>query len=83
MVSDFTSAKTIFAPRSTKALAVLTNVNDGIMTSSPGLISSKIAAISSAEVPEVVNRALGAPVMASSCSLQRLVNSPSPQILRD
>ena len=82
MVSGSTSAKTILAPRRAKALAVLTKVNDGMITSSPGLISSRMAAISSAEVPEVVRSALGAPVRASNASLQRRVKGPSPQILR-
>ena len=67
MVAGSTSTKTIFAPRSTKALAVLTKVNDGTMTSSPGFTSSSSAASSMAEVPEVVSSALQAPVISSSC----------------
>ena len=35
------SMKTRRAPRSTKALAVETKVNEGMMTSSPGFMSSK------------------------------------------
>ena len=60
------SANTGLAPRSTKALAVETNVNDGTMTSSPGLRSSSSAAISRACVQEVVSSALGAPTACSS-----------------
>ena len=47
-VSGRMSTNTGVAPRSTNALAVETNVNDGMMTSSPGPRSSSIAAISSA-----------------------------------
>ena len=50
------STKTGTAPRSTKALAVETNVNDGMITSSPSARSSSMAAISSACVQEVVSR---------------------------
>ena len=54
------SAKTGFAPRRAKALAVETKVNDGTITSSPGLRSSSRAAISRAWVQLVVSSALAA-----------------------
>ena len=52
-VSGRMSTNTGVAPRSTNALAVETNVNDGMITSSPGPMSSSSAAISSAAVHEV------------------------------
>ena len=51
-VSGRMSTNTGRAPRSTKALAVETKVNDGTITSSPGSRSSSSAAISSACVHE-------------------------------
>jgi hypothetical protein len=78
-VSGRTSTKTGIAPRSTNALAVDTKVNDGMMTSSPGPTSARIAAISSAAVQECVSRARRAPVKRASHSLQRRVNVPSPE----
>src|SRR5687767_2806577 len=48
------------------------------MTSSPGLMSSNSAAISSAAVQEWVSNARREPVCVSSHSLQRLVKGPSP-----
>ncbi|MND09431.1 hypothetical protein D3C83_327450 [compost metagenome] len=51
-MSARTSTNTGTPPRSTKALAVETKVNDGMMTSSPGAMPARIAAISSAAVPE-------------------------------
>ncbi len=53
------------------------------MTSSPGWILSRMAAISRALLQEVVKSALGAPVICSRSSLHRCVKEPSPQILRD
>ena len=50
------STKTGTAPRSAKALAVETKVNDGMITSSPGRRSSSSAAISRAWVHEGVSR---------------------------
>jgi hypothetical protein len=55
------STNTGTPPRKTKALAVETNVKLGIMTSSPGAISSSNAVISSAAVQEGVSRALPPP----------------------
>ena len=55
-VSGRMSTNTGTAPRSAKALAVETNVNDGMITSSPGCRSSRSAHISSAWVHDVVSR---------------------------
>ena len=81
IVSGRISTKTAFAPRRTNASAVDTNVYDGIITSSPGCISAKIAAISVACVHDVVNKAFLVPVVFSIHSEHFFVNSPSPQIL--
>ncbi len=67
------SANTGRAPRSTKALAVETNVNDGTITSSPGRASSSSAAISRACVQDVVSSALPDPTVCSSRAWQRFV----------
>jgi hypothetical protein len=72
------STKTGIAPRSTKAFAVETKVKEGMMTSSPLLRSSRIAARSSAEVQEGVSSALAQRVRRSSHSWQRRVKDPSP-----
>ena len=77
-VSGRMSTKTGVAPRSTTALAVDTNVKDGMMTSSPGPSSSSIAAISSAAVQEWVSKACGQPIACSSQAWHFLVNGPSP-----
>ena len=74
------STKTTVAPLNTNASAVETNVYDGIITSSPSLISHKRAAISVACVHDVVRSALAVFVFSSSHALHFLVNSPSPQI---
>ena len=58
-VSGRMSANTGRAPRRTNAFAVETNVKAGTITSSPGSMSSRRAAISSACVHEVVRRAAG------------------------
>ncbi len=63
-------------------VAVDTNVNDGMITSSPGCISHKSADISVACVQEVVSKTFGALVFSSNQALHFLVYSPSPQILR-
>jgi len=60
-VSSPLSAKTMRAPRSTKALTVETKVKLGAITSSPGPMSARMAAISRASVQEVVSSALGMP----------------------
>ena len=52
IVLGSTSTKIIFAPRRAKALAVLTKVYDGIITSSPGCKSINKADISKAAVHE-------------------------------
>src|SRR5258705_4432094 len=79
-VSGRMSAKPGRAPRSTKALTVETNVNDGTITSSPGLISSSSAAISSAWVQDVVSSALGVPIRRSRSAWHFFVNVWSPAI---
>ncbi|MPM77495.1 hypothetical protein SDC9_124501 [bioreactor metagenome] len=66
MVSGRMSTKTIVAPLSTKASAVEEKVNEGMMTSSPGSMLAKIAAISNALVQEVVSKACLAPVFSVS-----------------
>ena len=58
-VSSRTSTNTGVAPRKTKAFAEDTKVKDGMITSSPSLISARIAAISSDAVHELVSNALG------------------------
>ena len=75
-VSARMSTNTGTAPRSTKALAVETNVNDGMMTSSPGSRSSSSAAISSAAVHECVSSALARAGRRSSHAWQRFVKAP-------
>ena len=52
----------------TNASAVLTNVNEGIITSSPGPMSQSLADISSACVQLVVRSAFAVPVCFSSHS---------------
>ncbi len=78
-VSARMSTNTGTAPRSTNAFAVDTNVNDGMMTSSPGSRSSSSADISSAAVHEWVRSARRVPVVVSSQALQRFVKGPSPE----
>src|SRR5258706_14170185 len=78
-LSSRTSTNTGTPPRSTKALAVETKVNEGMMTSSPGPMPARIAAISRAPVPECVSSALRQPTVRSSHAWQRLVNGPSPE----
>ena len=65
-VSRRMSTKTGRAPRSKKALAVETKVNDGRITSSPGSRSQSRAAISRAAVQEWVSSTLRAPNRCSS-----------------
>ena len=77
-MSGRTSTNTGVAPRSTKALAVETKVNDGMITSSPGPTSVSSAAISSAAVHECVSSARGHPSRASIQAWHCLVNGPFP-----
>src|SRR5687767_7339271 len=77
-VSGLMSTNTATAPLNTNALAVDANVNDGMITSSPGWISQSSAVISRAAVPDGVRRTSGDPVLADSQSLQSFVNGPSP-----
>ena len=72
------STKMGLAPRRTTALAVETNVYDGRMTSSEGPKSHRIAAISRAEVQDVVSSTRWAPKLRSSIFSARLVNGPLP-----
>ena len=74
------STNTGTPPRRTNAVAVVTNVNEGMTTSSPGSIPASIAAISRAPVHEWVRRALRQPVLRSSHSWQRAVNGPLPEM---
>jgi hypothetical protein len=60
------------------ALAVETNVNEGMITSSPGRRSASIAASSSAEVHDPVSSARAAPVRLSNHRAHRSVNAPLP-----
>src|SRR5262249_22418125 len=78
--SERTSTKTGIAPRKTKAFPVLENVHDGMMTSSPGPISARIAAISRAPVQECVSSARPRPSCPSRKLWQRAVNSPLPEM---
>src|SRR4051812_5894965 len=78
-VSSRTSTNTGTAPRLAYALAVVTNVNDGMITSSPGRRSSSRADISSAAVHDGVMSTLTAPVSPSSHSPQRRPNAPLPE----
>ena len=64
-----------------KAIAVDQKVKLGRMTTSPGLMSHKRAAISRAVDPLVVNNTFFAQNLFSSQALHFFVNFPSPQIL--
>ena len=72
------STNTGVAPRSTKALAVETNVNEGMITSSPGLDACEQRRHLQRAVHEWVSRTLAGPSCASSQSEQRAVNGPLP-----
>ena len=74
------STKTGTPPRSANAFAVDTNVNDGMITSSPGTMLPRRAAISSAPVQECVSSALTQPTCSSSQAWQRREKMPSPAI---
>ena len=73
------SAKIILAPLKIKALAVDTKVNEGMITSSPGSIPARIAAISSAPVQECVNNTFLNPYFSSTSSWHFLVYKPLPE----
>ncbi len=79
-VSGRMSTKTGTPPRSTNAFAVDTNVNEGMITSSPGTMLARRAAISNAPVQECVSSALTQPTCASSQAWQRREKMPSPAI---
>ena len=72
------STNTGVAPRRTKALAVETNVKDGMITSSPGPTPLRIAAISSAAVHEWVSNAFRLPTRSSSHPWHCFENWPLP-----
>ena len=75
-VSGRISTNTGRPPRPTTALAVVTKVNDGMMTSSPGPMSASVNAISRAAVHDCVSSARLAPVWSTSHSAHRLENGP-------
>lgn len=75
-VSGSMSTNTGVAPRSAKAAAVETKVNEGTITSSPGPNPPRRAAASSAAVQEWVSRARSAPVVSASQRSQRALNEP-------
>src|SRR5690606_37306568 len=77
-VSRRASTNTGVAPRSTTALAVLTKVKDGMMTSSPGPISASRTAISSACVHEDIKWAAGQPVRDKNQSSHIPAYAPRP-----
>ncbi len=72
------STNTGVAPLRAKAFAVDTNVNDGMMISSPGAASIRIAAISSAPVQECVSSARGTSSVRSIQVWHLAVNGPLP-----
>ena len=78
-VSGRMSTKTGTPPRSTKAFAVETKAKDGMITSSPGCRSTRIAAISSAAVQECVSNTLREPIRFSNHALHCFVKAPSPE----
>jgi len=79
IVSLRMSTKTGTPPRRTKALADDTKVKDGMMISSPGPISQRMAAISRAAVQECVRRAFPQPRVFSNHSWHLRVYGPLPE----
>src|SRR3954464_8001775 len=79
-VSGSTSQKSTRAPCRTKASAVVTKVNDGTITVSPGWRSSTIALSSNAEVHEVVRRTPAPPISSRMTSPARLENEPPDEL---
>jgi hypothetical protein len=75
-VSGSMSTKTGVAPWRANALAVETNVKDGITTSSPGSTSSSRAASSNAAVAEWTSSAEAQPSSRSSHDAHSPVNFP-------
>mgnify|MGYP005833694811 CR=1 FL=1 len=80
-VSGRMSTNTGRAPSRTNALAVDTNVYDGMITSSPGSSSHSMGAISCAAVPEGTSSTRGTPNRSSISRQQAWVKCPSPAIL--
>jgi hypothetical protein len=79
-VSGLTSTKTGLAPARITAFAVDTNVNEGMITSSPGSRSQSIAANSRAEVHDGVINTLGIANRSSINLAQARVKKPSAAI---
>ena len=80
-VSGSTSTKTGVAPRRTNALAVEENVNEGMITSSPGPTSDSSAVISSAPVQEcVMSTRAGVPVSSRMSAWQCSPAGPLPPV---
>src|SRR5262245_18007548 len=76
-VSLPTSTKTGTAPRTTYTFAVLTNVNDGMIPSSPGATPQRMAAVSGAAVWVGGTRLVA--LVDCNCS-QRCVTPPLPSL---
>jgi hypothetical protein len=77
-VSGRMSTNTGTPPRTATALAVETNVNEGMITSSPGPIPARMIAISSAAEQEGVISASAQPTRSRSHSEQRRPKTPLP-----
>src|SRR6056297_1102062 len=80
IVSGLISTNTILAPLNTKALAVDTKVKEGIITSSPSLISQINAAISNPAVQDGVKKIFWESNSFSINLHACLENSPFPEI---
>src|SRR6056297_797045 len=80
IVSGLISTNTILAPLNTKALAVDTKVKEGIITSSPSLISQINAAISNPAVQDGVKKIFLESNSFSIKSHTCLENCPFPEI---
>ena len=72
------STKTGVPPLKQNAFAVETKVKEGMIISSPGLISASNAQISNAAVQEWVRRAFLHLIFSSSHDSHNFVNFPSP-----
>ncbi len=79
-VSGSMSTKTGVAPRRTNALAVEENVNDGMITSSPGPTPASSAVISSAPVHECVMSTVRVPVSSRISAWQCSPAGPLPPV---
>src|SRR4051812_2361036 len=81
-VSGLISTNTGTARRSTTALAVETKVKDGMITSSPGSSSQRMAAISNADVHDWVSKASITLRRSFNQAWHRSANLPLPEKLR-